>query len=349
MGRLDGGAGRAAARARRRGWPASSASARPSRGADPRVRRGDVRSAILDVLRTAAEAESAEQVNGYQVIQQISERSGGAWRPSPGSVYPTIQQLQDEGLVETDDERGRKTLALTDGGRAPTSPSTPTSWPRCGRRSSARRARTSRPRASATSSPRSARSWARSGRSSPPAPSQQQRAAIDVLVETRRKLYGILADGARRRRPRGRRGRVVSDQAIRLSDAEREAAAADLGEHFAQGRLTPTSTASASSRSGAPRPAARSRRSSATCRARTPRSRRSLRRPRGTRYWNSGLRPFRRGVPTPLLVVLAVLIGATVVTHLPLVLLGFAVLWFVALRHRRPWHRRGFARHPGWR
>ena len=84
----------------------------------PRVRRGDVRSAILDVLRTAAEAESEEQVNGYQVIQQIAERSGGAWRPSPGSVYPTIQQLQDEGLVETDDERPRKTLALTAEGEA---------------------------------------------------------------------------------------------------------------------------------------------------------------------------------------------------------------------------------------
>ena len=96
----------------------------------PRVRRGDVRSAILDVLRAAE--ESGEQVNGYQVIQQISERSDGAWRPSPGSVYPTIQQLHDEGLVETDDERGRKTLALTSEGRGSTSPTTPTSSPRCG-------------------------------------------------------------------------------------------------------------------------------------------------------------------------------------------------------------------------
>ena len=61
----------------------------------PRVRRGDVRSAILDVLRAAE--ESGEQVNGYQVIQQISERSEGAWRPSPGSVYPTIQQLAGRG------------------------------------------------------------------------------------------------------------------------------------------------------------------------------------------------------------------------------------------------------------
>jgi DNA-binding PadR family transcriptional regulator len=76
-----------------------------------RVRRGDVRSAILDVL-----AASGEPINGYQVIQQVAERSNGAWKPSPGSVYPTVAQLQDEGLVE-DAPTGRKTLQLTDAGR----------------------------------------------------------------------------------------------------------------------------------------------------------------------------------------------------------------------------------------
>jgi DNA-binding PadR family transcriptional regulator len=76
-----------------------------------RVRRGDVRSAILDVL-----AASTEPINGYQVIQQIAERSGGAWKPSPGSVYPTIAQLQDEGLVE-DGPTGRKTIQLSEAGR----------------------------------------------------------------------------------------------------------------------------------------------------------------------------------------------------------------------------------------
>jgi DNA-binding PadR family transcriptional regulator len=80
-------------------------------GRGPRVRRGDVRSAILDVLRAAA--ENGDQLNGYQVIQQIEERSDGAWKPSPGSVYPTVQQLQDEGLVQSDDDQGRKTLGLT--------------------------------------------------------------------------------------------------------------------------------------------------------------------------------------------------------------------------------------------
>ena len=70
------------------------------------------------------------------------------------------------------------------------------------------------------------------------------------------------------------------------------------------------------------------------------------------RYWNAGLRPFRRGVPGPLLVVLAVLIVLSVVAHFPLFLLGFAIFWFVVLRHRGP--RRAYAaerfgRHPGWR
>jgi DNA-binding PadR family transcriptional regulator len=77
-----------------------------------RVRRGDVRSAILDVLHT-----SPEPVNGYQVIQQIAERTDGVWKPSPGSVYPTIAQLEDEGLVE-DAPTGRKAVQLTEAGTA---------------------------------------------------------------------------------------------------------------------------------------------------------------------------------------------------------------------------------------
>jgi DNA-binding PadR family transcriptional regulator len=77
-----------------------------------RVRRGDVRSAILDVLHA-----SEEPMNGYQVIQQIAERTDGVWKPSPGSVYPTIAQLEDEGLVE-DAPTGRKALQLTEAGTA---------------------------------------------------------------------------------------------------------------------------------------------------------------------------------------------------------------------------------------
>ena len=60
---------------------------------------------------------SPEPVNGYQVIQQIAERTDGAWKPSPGSVYPTMAQLQDEGLVE-DAPTGRKAVQLTEAGTA---------------------------------------------------------------------------------------------------------------------------------------------------------------------------------------------------------------------------------------
>jgi DNA-binding PadR family transcriptional regulator len=81
-------------------------------GRRPRVRRGDVRSALLDVLHAAE-----EPINGYQAIQQIADRTDGVWKPSPGSVYPTIAQLQDEGLIE-DAPQGRKALRLTDEGRA---------------------------------------------------------------------------------------------------------------------------------------------------------------------------------------------------------------------------------------
>lgn len=85
----------------------------PSKG--PQVRRGDVRLAILSVIGDADAA--GDPVNGYQVIQQIAERSGEQWKPSPGSVYPTLQQLHDEGLVESEDERGRRTARLTESGR----------------------------------------------------------------------------------------------------------------------------------------------------------------------------------------------------------------------------------------
>jgi DNA-binding PadR family transcriptional regulator len=155
----------------------------------PRVRRGDVRSAILDVLR-AAEA-SGEQVNGYQVIQQISERSDGAWRPSPGSVYPTIQQLQDEGLIETEDGRGRKTLSLTDEGRqyvAEHADELAQVWRPFERQE---KDDTSFSGLKPEIGQVMGAVWQLVTAGS----ESQQRAAIDVLVETRRKLYGILADG----------------------------------------------------------------------------------------------------------------------------------------------------------
>ncbi len=78
-------------------------------GAGPRARRGDVRSAILGLL---AEAPS----NGYGLIKAIAEKTEGAWQPSPGSVYPTLAQLVDEGLI-AQGEGTRAQYSLTDSGR----------------------------------------------------------------------------------------------------------------------------------------------------------------------------------------------------------------------------------------
>ena len=76
-----------------------------------RARRGDVRAALLLLL-----AESPQ--NGYQLIQEIERRTDGYWKPSPGSVYPSLQQLEDEGLVRAQEQDSRRTYTLTDEGRA---------------------------------------------------------------------------------------------------------------------------------------------------------------------------------------------------------------------------------------
>jgi len=76
-----------------------------------RARRGDIRAAALLLL-------AEEPRNGYGLMQEIEERSGGVWRPSPGSVYPALSQLEDEGLVRSVEQDGRKQFELTDEGRA---------------------------------------------------------------------------------------------------------------------------------------------------------------------------------------------------------------------------------------
>jgi DNA-binding PadR family transcriptional regulator len=79
-------------------------------GRGGRARRGDVRAALLTLL-------AEEPRNGYQLMQEIERRSEGVWRPSPGSVYPALQQLEDEGLVRSEEIDGRKHFLLTDAGR----------------------------------------------------------------------------------------------------------------------------------------------------------------------------------------------------------------------------------------
>ena len=91
----------------RRGWGPGFPGGGPGRG--PRARRGDVRAAILALL-------AEEPRNGYQIMQELSDRTGGAWRPSPGSIYPALNQLEDEGLVSAAEVDGRKAYSLTDAG-----------------------------------------------------------------------------------------------------------------------------------------------------------------------------------------------------------------------------------------
>lgn len=76
----------------------------------PRAGRGDVRSAMLLLL-------SERPLHGYQIIQILSERSGGCWQPSPGSVYPALQLLEDEGLIQAVQDEGRRVFHLTEAGR----------------------------------------------------------------------------------------------------------------------------------------------------------------------------------------------------------------------------------------
>ena len=75
-----------------------------------RAGRGEVRSAVLALL-------AERPMHGYQIIREIEERSGGTWKPSAGSVYPTLQLLADEGLIRAEESNGRKIYSLTDAGR----------------------------------------------------------------------------------------------------------------------------------------------------------------------------------------------------------------------------------------
>ncbi|WTW92785.1 PadR family transcriptional regulator [Streptomycetaceae bacterium NBC_01309] len=75
-----------------------------------RARRGDVRASILALL-------AERPMHGYEMIREIAERTQDAWKPSPGSVYPTLQLLEDEGVIAGEESGGKKLFSLTDTGR----------------------------------------------------------------------------------------------------------------------------------------------------------------------------------------------------------------------------------------
>ena len=110
----EGPTGRGRGRGRRGGPGFDGPGFGPGFGPGPgrrRAPRGNVRNAVLALL-------AEEPLHGYAVIGLLAERSGGLWRPSPGSVYPVLAQLQEEGLVTAEEADGRKVFALTDAGRA---------------------------------------------------------------------------------------------------------------------------------------------------------------------------------------------------------------------------------------
>ncbi len=153
-------------------------------GRGRKARRGDIRTAALLLL-------AEEPRNGYQIMQEVQERSEGVWRPSPGSVYPALQQLEDEGLIRSSEAGGGtgKVFELTDAGRSHVEqrdPEAPAPWEQMSGDVSdqaAGLAKTMREVASAFTQ------VVRTGSDA------QIAEAGKVLARTRRDLYRILADG----------------------------------------------------------------------------------------------------------------------------------------------------------
>jgi DNA-binding PadR family transcriptional regulator len=147
--------------------------------AGARMGRGDIRTAILAALAT-------EPMHGYQIIQAIGARTGGMWKPSPGSIYPTLQLLEDEGLIEVQADGGRKSYRLTDAGRpeAETAAQNP-AWSQIGDDTMSQ---VQDFRDAAVGIMSALKQVGFSG-----TPEQRQK-ALEVLNETKRKLYAILAD-----------------------------------------------------------------------------------------------------------------------------------------------------------
>ncbi len=142
--------------------------------------RGDVRAAVLALL-------AERPMHGYEMIHELERRTGGVWRPSPGSVYPTLQLLEDEDLITGEESEGRRRFALTDAGRAEaerqgqrppweevTAGVAPLAW-------NLRDALGQIAQAA----------WAVAGAGN----EAQQAKALEILKDARRRLYAILAEG----------------------------------------------------------------------------------------------------------------------------------------------------------
>ncbi|ABM07485.1 MULTISPECIES: helix-turn-helix transcriptional regulator [Micrococcaceae] len=141
-----------------------------------RAGRGELRTAILALL-------AERPMHGYQIIREIEERSGGSWKPSAGSVYPTLQLLADEGFVSTEESNGRKIYSLTEAGREDVaSAETAAPW----ESGAGTHGFAALPKAGVEL----AQAAAQVGRTGTP---KQVQEAVTVLEDARRRLYSILA------------------------------------------------------------------------------------------------------------------------------------------------------------
>ena len=145
-----------------------------------RARRGNVRAAILALL-------AERPMHGYEMIQELASRTGGVWRPSPGSVYPALQLLEDEGLIASQDTEGKRLFTLTEAGRAEAGrePAHQSPWEEVaeGIDPVDLRLREALGQAGAA-----AFQVAQAGTAN------QKARALEVLADTRRRLYSILAE-----------------------------------------------------------------------------------------------------------------------------------------------------------
>ena len=140
--------------------------------------RGDVRAAVLVLL-------AEEPMHGYQIIREIELRSGGTWKPSAGSVYPTLQLFADEGLVQVEESQGRKTYALTDAGREEAARAN-VPWS----------SEEDRQGHHLPALPKAALDLAHAtSQVAHTGTAEQTERAVEVLADARRRIYAILAEG----------------------------------------------------------------------------------------------------------------------------------------------------------
>ncbi|KJY42099.1 PadR family transcriptional regulator [Streptomyces sp. NRRL B-1568] len=125
-------------------------------------------------------------MHGYEMIQEIAERSGGAWKPSPGSVYPTLQLLEDEGLIASESEGGKKLFTLTGAGRTEAEAGSRAPWEEVGRGVDWEAAQEIRQAGFGLME-----AFGQVWKTGTP---EQREKALAVVGEARKKLYLILAD-----------------------------------------------------------------------------------------------------------------------------------------------------------